>query len=208
MELSDVMRTAGSVREFRSDPVPLELIHRVLDNARFAPSGGNRQGWRVIVVTDPQVRSALGDLFRLGWYTYHAPLFATGGLVSRWDFADGIEQVPVQVLVLVDKASITTTVEALDTSRVVGGSSVYPFVQNILLSLREQGLGTTLTTVLVTVEEQVRELLDIPDGYALAAHLTIGWPAGPLPTRLNRHPVEEFATIDHFTGPPLGPDGT
>ena len=60
MELYDAMRTAFAAREFTGEPVPDEVLHRILDNARFAPSGGNRQGWRVIVVRDPAKRAALG----------------------------------------------------------------------------------------------------------------------------------------------------
>jgi nitroreductase len=203
MELVEAMRTAGSVRDFRPDPVPLSSIYQVLDNARFAPSGGNRQGWRVIVVTDPVVRAEFGELFRKGWYTYHAPVFARGGPIERWSYADHIEDIPVHLLVLVAEAAITTTVAALDTDRVVGGSSVYPFVQNVLLGLREQGLGTTLTTVVVTVAEDIKRLLDIPPGYFIAAHLAVGWPAGRSLTRLARHEVERFATLDRFDGEPL-----
>ena len=164
MELADAMRATGSVRDFRADPVPLATIYQVLDDARFAPSGGNRQGWRVVVVTDPDVRAAIGELLRVGWYGDHAPIFAGDRPIERWGYADHVEDVPVQLIVLVSEASITTTIEALDTSRLVGGSSVYPFVQNILLGLRDQGLGTTLTTVLVTVEAEVKELLKIPAG--------------------------------------------
>ena len=208
MELVDAMRTTGSVRDFRAEPVPLSTIYQVLDSARFAPSGGNRQGWRVIVVTEPAVRSALGELFRAGWYGYHEPVFAAGRPVQRWDYADHIEGVPVHLVVLAAEASITTTIEALDASRLVGGSSVYPFVQNVLLGLRDKSLGTTLTTVLVTVEAKVKELLKVPPGYLIAAHMTVGWPARALPTRLRRRSVDEFTTVDSFDGEPLraGPE--
>ena len=93
-----------------------------------------------------------------------------------------------------------TTNQELDTSRVVGGAGVYPFVQNLVLGVRNEGLGTTLTTVLVPVEGQARKLLRIPDGYRIAAHLAVGWPEAPLPTRLSRRPVHDFATCDYFDG--------
>lgn len=178
----------------------------MLDNARFAPSGGNRQGWRVIVVTDRAVRAELGVLFRKGWYTYHAPMFARGGPIERWPFADHIEDIPIHLVVLVAEAAITTTIEAIDNDRIAPGSSVYPFVQNVLLGLREQGLGTTLTTVMVTVADDIKRLLAIPPGYFIAAHLAVGWPAGPPIRRLARHPVERFATVDCFDGEPLTRD--
>jgi nitroreductase len=204
MELAEVMRTTGSVRGFRSDPVPLELVYRVLDNARFAPSGANLQGWRVIVVTDPATRAELGTLFRTSWYDRHATLRTPPGQpVPRWTYADHIQEVPIHLVVLQELARITTGVEELDTSRVVGGASIYPFVQNILLGVRDAGLGSALTTVLVPMQAEVRALLAIPDGYLIAAHLTVGWPARSLPARLDRNPVEHFATLERFTGPPL-----
>src|SRR5450755_27927 len=78
MDLFDALRTTGSVREFTSEPVPDEVVWRVLDAARFAPSGGNRQGWRVVVVADPTTRRALRDLYLPGWYDYLA--MASAGL--------------------------------------------------------------------------------------------------------------------------------
>jgi nitroreductase len=205
MELVEVMRAAGSVRRFRSDPVPVSTIYEVLDNARFAPSGGNRQGWRVIVVTDPALRRSLGELFRTSWYTLHAPLYGPARASQPDAYADQVHEVPVHLVVLIAEQSITTTIEALDTSRVVGGASIYPFVHNILLGLRDCGLGSALTTVLVPMQPQLNQLLAVPDGYITAAHLAVGWPADPLPTRLRRKSVEQFATINGFTGPPLRP---
>ena len=206
MELAEVMRTAGSTRRHLPDPVPDEIIYRILDNSRFAPSGGNRQGWRVIVVRDAGVRASLGELFRTSWYEFHAPLFTAPGEEPQPSYyADHIHLVPVHLIVLVADAAITTTNLALDTSRVVGGAGIYPFVQNLVLCVRNEGLGTTLTTVLVPVEAQARELLRIPDGYRIAAHLAVGWPQGTLPTRLSRRPVQDFATCDYFDGTPLHP---
>src|SRR6266511_4123554 len=209
MELTQVMRTAGSTRRFTSDPVPDDVVYRVLDNARFAPSGNNRQGWRVIVVRDSAVRVQLRDLSRKSWYTYHAPLFTPPGQPPTPDhYADHLDEVPVHLVVLVKQAALTTTIQALDASHHIGGASVYPFVQNLVLGLRAAGLGTTLSTVLVPVEAEVKQLLRIPDGVALAAHLGVGWPAGPLPTRLTRRPVADFTTVDSFDGEAFqpGPD--
>jgi nitroreductase len=123
--------------------------------------------------------------------------------VPRWAYAEHIQAVPVHLVVLQEQARITTGVAALDSSRVVGGASIYPFVQNVLLGVREAGLGSALTTVLVAVQAEVKALLGIPDGYLIAAHLTVGWPAQTLPTRLDRNPVEDFATLERFAGPPL-----
>jgi nitroreductase len=205
MELTEVMRGAASVRRFRPDPVPDDVLHRVLDAARFAPSGGNRQGWRVIVVRDPETRRRLRDLYLRSWVEYHQPVFRRMGRgPSPADaYAEHLDEVPVHLVVLVERTSLVTTIAPLDASRVVPGASIYPFVHNVALALRAEGLGTTLSTVLVPVEAEVAELLGIPEEFALAAHLGVGWPAEPHPTRLRRRPVEDFATLDRFDGAPL-----
>lgn len=201
-----MMRTTGSTRRFSPEPVPDEVLYRVLDNARFAPSGGNRQGWRVIVIRDPELRTALRAMYLRSWQVYHLPVFnRTLDVVANPSdhLAQHLDEVPVHVLVLVDRRALVTTIEALDRSNFVGGASVYPFVQNIVLGLRAEGLGTTLSTVLISVEAEVKRLLDIPDQYAVAAFLGVGWPERPFPTRLKRRPVEDFATVDGFGGDPL-----
>jgi nitroreductase len=205
MELTDVLRGAASVRRFRPDPVPDEILYRVLDTARFAPSGGNRQGWHVVVVRDPELRRRLRDLYLRSWEEHHQPVFRRMGRgPSPADaYAEHLDEVPVHLVVLVRRAALLTTIPPLDASRVVAGASIYPFVHNIALALRGEGLGTTLSTVLVPVEAEVAELLRIPDAFALAAHLGVGWPAAPHPTRLRRRSVEEFATVDGFDGSPL-----
>ena len=110
VQLADVMRVAGAVRRFSADPVPLQLVYRLLDDARFAPSGGNRQPWRVIVVSDAKLRAGLGELFRSSWYTHHAPLFAVDGQIQPDEYADHVHEVPVHLVVLVELAGITTTI--------------------------------------------------------------------------------------------------
>src|SRR5215470_7862592 len=108
MELTEVMRTTGSTRRFRRDPVPDDTLHRVLDSARFAPSGGNRQGWRVIVVRDPELRAALRDLYLRSWQLYHLPVFRRAldpdTNLSVY-YAAHLDEVPVHLVVLVDRRS-------------------------------------------------------------------------------------------------------
>lgn len=208
MELTEVMRTAASTREFRPDAVPDDVLYRVLDNARFAPSGGNRQGWRVIVVRDEELRRRLRDLYLKSWVTNMRPLFAhlpDNGSRPADRYAERLHELPVQLVVLVQRAALVTTVPALDESHFVPGASIYPFVQNVVLGLRAEGLGTTLTAGLTPVEAEARELLGVPDEFSFAAHLGVGWPARPLPRRLRRRSVEEFATVDRFEGPAFRP---
>ncbi len=224
MELYDVMRTAFSARVFTDEPVSDEVLGRILDNARFAPSGGNRQGWRVIVVRDPQRRSALGPLLEPTAKRYLAELGAGANpwntiepaAVSQADidavvlppgFVDRLVQAPVLLLITVDLSVVASMDQHLPRIGVISGASVYPFVWNILLAARNEGLGGTLTTFLVPAEATVRTLFGIPENHALVAMLPIGKPVKQL-TRLRRNPVAAFATIDTFDGEAFARDRT
>ena len=206
------MRCAPTTRRFKSEPVDLEVIARALDAARFAPSGGNRQGWRVVVVTEPERRFALRDLYLPGWRAY---MEQTGGAqvlanpesfdaatVRRVQganaYAENLHEVPVHLVVGVRLPDLAVTDAALPRQSIVGGASVYPFVQNLLLALRAEGLGAALTTLLVPAEADVKRLLEIPEDVALAAHIGVGHRADPWPTRLARKPVSEFAHLDSW----------
>src|SRR5436190_12775051 len=70
MDMIEALRTTGAVREFRPEPVPDDVVYRLLDTARFAPNDGNRQAWAIVVVKDPATKRALRDLYRPGWYEY------------------------------------------------------------------------------------------------------------------------------------------
>jgi nitroreductase len=210
MELTEAMRTAATIRRFRPDPVPDGVLYRVLDAARFAPSGGNRQGWHVLVIRDQAMRGRLKELYLRTW----RPLYETQlagdaegrrrpGTDEGNRYAENMDELPVHLVVLVERLALITPFPAVNESRFAGGSSIYPFVQNLVLALRSEGLGAALTMLLVNEEADVRQLLGIPDGLALAAHLGVGWPAQPRPRRLRRRLVEDFTSIDHFGGAPL-----
>jgi nitroreductase len=213
-ELYEAMRCAPSTRRFTEQPVPRELLERVLDSARFAPSGGNRQGWRVIVISDPDTRRQLRELYQEPWDAYmvktggRAALDAgeAGGLPAGRlrmlrgadEFAHSFDQVPVHLVPCVDLEAMAITDAELDRPSIVGGASIYPFVQNILLGLRHEGLGAAFTTLVVPAEEEVRRLLAIPDGMAVAGHISVGYRADPWPKQLSRKPVGEFTFGERF----------
>jgi nitroreductase len=200
VDLYAVMRVAGQVRAFRPDPVPESTISRVLEHARFAPNGGNRQGWRVIVVTDPGRRRALSDVHRARHRAYVAG-------TSKDEHGDALgehlDEIPVHLLVLVDLTALSILDESLPRPSIVGGASIDPFVQNILLALRNEELGGAITTLVVGAEPELKAMFDIPEQYAVAALVLCGWPRDRLPTHLARHPVASFATRESFAGPAL-----
>jgi nitroreductase len=215
MELLEVMRCAPTSRRFKPDPVPRDALVRALEAARFAPSGGNRQGWRVIVVQDADTRLALRDLYLPHWRAYMRMTGAALALeeperfdparvrtIRRADeYANDLEQVPVHLVVGVRLADLAVTDAELQRQSIVGGASVYPFVQNLLLALRGEGLGAALTTLLVPAEAQVKRLLEIPEEVALAAHVGVGYRADAWPRTLARRPVAEFAFAERFGQP-------
>lgn len=217
MELYDAMRCAPTSRRFTSEPVDPAALERALDAARFAPSGGNRQGWRVVVVTDPATRRALRDLYLPHWRSYMeltggAQMLADPGafdpkrtrMVQRADgYAQHLDEVPVHLVIGVQVADLAVTDAALPRTSIVGGASIYPFAQNLLLALRNEGLGASMTTLLVPAEAEVRELLAIPEEIALAAHIGVGHRAEDWPKQLSRRPVGEFAFAERF-GEPFG----
>jgi nitroreductase len=205
------MRTAGTTRRFLADPVSDDSLHRVLENGRFAPNGGNRQGWHVVVVKDPGVRRRLHDLYQPHWKAYLAERYGIRdgeppppelplNVRRSMEFADHLGEVPVHLRVSVDLRALAVTDRNLPRQSIVGGGSVYPFIQNLLLGFREEGLGAALTTLLIPAEAQVKELLGFPPEHALAALIAVGHPTGPLPTKLRRKEVEEFTTRDRFDG--------
>jgi nitroreductase len=208
------MRCAPSTRRFTEDPVPRELLARVLDNARFAPSGGNRQGWRVIVITEADTRRRLRELYEAPWNEY---MLQTGGraaleageasglsparlrgLQAADDYAHTFDRAPVHLVVCVVLEALAVTDAELDRQSIVGGASVYPFVQNIVLGLRREGLGAAFTTLLVPAEPELRTLLGIPDGIAVAGHLSVGHRADPWPRQLTRNPVDDFTFGERY----------
>lgn len=216
-ELYELMRCAPSTRRFTSEPVPHEVLQRVFENARFAPSGGNRQGWRLVVVTDQDTRRRLRELYEKPWVQY---MEQTGGravleageaggvpagrlrmLRGADEFAHHFDLVPVHLVVCVELQALAIVDSSLDRPSIVGGASVYPFVQNILLGLRAEGLGAAFTTLLTPAEEQVRELLGLPDGVVLAGHISVGYRADPWPKQLKRNPVNEFAFGERYGQP-------
>lgn len=226
MELRDGLRSTGSVRAFSTEPVTAQQVTAVLDTARFAPSGGNKQGWHVITVQDPGTRRELCDLAVLGWREYmgltaagHRP-FATDDTGVWQGIPDGLSlddlrtrPAPLQLLdeltdgvamliVCADLRVIANVDVDSARTKLAAGGSIYPFVWNMLLAARAEGLGGVMTTFVIRQQEAARALLRIPDAFGIASMVFIGHPVHQN-TKLTRRPVESFTTIDRFDGEPL-----
>lgn len=202
MELTEAMRTTGTCRYFRPDPVPDDVLHRAFDVARFGPQGGNRQPLRWIVVRDQGLRRALADLYQPLWQAYLRRGAPEGSPVrapaDADHFARHLAEVPAIVVVCAELAALHATDVELGRLSVVGGGSIYPTVQNLCLALRDEGVGTAFTTLLCRAEPAVRDLLAIPDDMITAGHLAVGYPARPFPTRLRRIPVADVVFADGY----------
>ena len=215
MDLVEALRTTGAAREFTDQPVDDDLVASILDDARVAPSGGNRQPWRVAVVKDLAIRRRIADLMTTVWQQYrgeseqstNAP-FAFGRSTNATPVAepnellDNIEQVPVVLVLAADLNKIALMDGQLDRPPMTGGASIYPFGWSILLAARARGLGGVMTTFLSRSEQEAAPIVGLPKGHALAATIFLGYPVH-LRTKLSRVPVSEFTTIDRFDGAKL-----
>jgi nitroreductase len=211
MELTDALRTTGAVRAFADEPVADATLHAILDTARFAPSGGNRQPWRVAIVRDLDTRREMASLMRTVWEEYvganatGVTAFAFGRSIDAPPIAapnpllDAIDTIPVVLAVAADLRSIAMMDGNLDRPPVTGGASIYPFCWSILLAAREHGLGGVLTTFLSRAEPAIAPRLALPADHALVATIFLGRPVHQN-TKLRREPVNSFATIDRFDG--------
>jgi nitroreductase len=219
MELYEVMRSTFSAREYTGEDLPDEVLWRILENARFAPSGGNRQAGRVIVVRDKAVQARLAERSLPTAQRYTAqtlagevpfnPVHETS--LSAEDIA-AVEPMPqltehlrtasVLLVVCLDLSTIAALDKDLPRIGLAAGASIYPLVWNILMAARAEGYGGTMTTITLAIEDEVKHLLSIPEHWAVATLVPMGKPVKQL-TRLKRKPVEEFVVHDRWDGPPF-----
>ncbi len=212
MDLLSTLRTTGAARAFTDEVVTDATVHQVLDDARFAPSGGNRQPWRVAVIKDVELRRRIAALMQdvSDEYSAHVQLGVTPfnsvddveptEVVRRVNpMLAAVADVPVMLVVAADLRRIALMDGRLARPAVSGGASIYPFCWSILLAARERGLGGVLTTFIARAEPLAAPELGLPPDHALAATIFLGVPERQA-TKLTRRPVEEFATVDRFDG--------
>ncbi|MFM7744574.1 MAG: nitroreductase family protein [Actinomycetota bacterium] len=217
METRNTLRATASARAFSAKTVDDALVYDVLDDARFAPSGGNRQPWRVAVVKNPTVRRGLADAMKPVWNEYvalaqtgrtpfaivdGAPTLAGEPADIPFPLIDDIESVPVVLAIAADLSRIATMDADLPRPTISGGGSIYPFCWSILLAARDRDLGGVMTTFATRAERTTGPLLGLPEGHALVATIFLGHVDKHL-SKLRRNPVESFTTLDRFDGKPL-----
>jgi nitroreductase len=180
-DLFEIIRTTRSMRRLKPDPVPNELIRQILEAGVCAPSGGNMQRWRFLVVRDAGIKQTVGTFYKRVWDEQVAPRYRSGEpapgtsrerfermLAAAEHLANHIHEAPVWIVPCLEGATPTRT----------SGSSIYPAVQNMLLAARALGLGATLTTLYLQFEKEAEAALGLPPNVHSYALLPIGYPMG------------------------------
>jgi nitroreductase len=215
-DLYETMSTLRAVRRLRPDPIPADVLERVLQAACWAPTGGNTQPWRIIVVRSPGPKKALADIYGPEWHKYtefslrraerqglsgddRAKLERT--LAAGDHLADHLAEAPVILLFIADPAQMAITDKNLDRISMVGGGSVYTAVENAMLACVAEGLGCTLTTLHCLREPEVKAALNIPADWATLAMVPIGYPVGKGHGPITRRPPDQLAFDDAFGVP-------
>ena len=221
LDVFEAIHTARALRRLKPDPVPEELITRILDAAIRAPSAGNAQNWTFIVVRDPAQRRKLGDISRKG-SDVAAAFYAARGRPPHlsedefrrlmtsgahlWEHMGDAPVILVPCLTvreLPPREALPPHIQALYANELryqeqIRGSSIYPAVQNIILACRALGLGTTITTNHIRFEDEVRDVLGLPTEVQTFALMPIGFPIGKFGP-VTRRPIAEVAYTDRWS---------
>jgi nitroreductase len=203
--LLEGIRTTRALRRLRPDPVPLELVRKVCEAGTFAPSGGNRQPWFFIAVTEPERKAFVAERYRTAFDVYIAPAVEAAkdpsypdakrrNLRAALHLADHLQDVPVLLFVAGWTRRGAPQLQAL-----------FPAIQNVLLACRAVGLGASLTTVHLAYGREIDAWLGLPENAPTCALLPIGWPVGRY-ARPERRSVDECLFAERY-GAPLPRDG-
>jgi nitroreductase len=215
--LFDAIHTARALRRFKPDPVPDELITRILDAAIRAPSASNTQNWAFVVVKDAEQRRRIAEIYRRAFtmmtamYRERRPAAHQTAasykkmMAAAEHLTNHLHEVPVLIVAGLMVPARASNPPAEDAQRVasagpmISGASIYPAVQNMLLACRALGLGSVLTTIHAYYNDDVRTVLELPPEFRTYAMLPVGYPEegfghGPV----KRRPVSEVACLDRW----------
>lgn len=202
-DIFEAMGTQRAMRRLKPDPVPDSYVRKIIWAATRAPNGGNVQPWRFMVVTDPEKKRALQQIYSGQWakytqtnsagarqYTSDAERRSMERSFERGQYlADHLHEAPVIIIPCGFLLPVNTGIAS--------GSSIYPAIQNLMLAARALGLGTVLTTLHRHDEDAVRALLGIPQEAHTAALIPVGWPVGHFGAG-PRKPIEEVTYWDQW----------
>jgi nitroreductase len=209
------MHIARALRRLKPDPVPDELIEKIVDAGVRAPTGSNLQNWRFFVIKDAERRRRIGDIYRASmeiagraYMNRKPPVHMTKErqktmLSAATHLAEHFGEVPVLILAWLqftpDQENPNLPIDQMPTFLRLTGSSIFPAVQNMIVAASALGLGTVLTTVLAYKEEEMRKILGAPADMRLFAALPIGYPVegyGHGPVR--RLPLRDVTYLDNY----------
>ncbi len=197
--LLEGIRTTRAMRRLKPDPVPPALIRKVCEAGTFAPSGGNRQPWFFIAVTEPERRAWVAERYRRAFRTYIRPAVEAAkepsypeekrrNMLSAVHLAEHLHEVPVHLFVAGWTRRGQPQTQAL-----------FPAIQNVLLACRAVGLGASLTAIHTTFGEEVDRWLGLPPNCPTCALLPIGWPRGRY-SRPHRRSVDTCLYFEKYGG--------
>jgi len=205
LDVYEAMSTQRAVRRLKPDPVPRDVLGRILQAAAWAPTGGNVQPFRIVVVEDAAAKSTIGALYKEEWVKYTAGMrgaekdSAPEKLLRAGDYlANHMAESPAILIFCFNADRMAITDANLDRPSVVGGGSVYTAVQNVMLACRTEGLGCVLTTLLCFREKEIKTLLDIPDPWGTCAHIPIGYPVLKGHGPITRRPISKLVFSDRW----------
>ncbi len=197
MDILEAIYSTRAMRRLKPDPVPDELVWKVLDAAIRAPSGGNRQPWNFIVIRDEATKQKIAAWYLDAWNKSYGVIrqaaAANPDMARTYASAEHLAQHLAEVPVLIIATVATSGVAPLSTA----GASIFPAVQNLMLAARAVGLGTALTTLHRAHEAEVKELLGVPEGTETMCLIPLGWPRGKFGAG-PRLPVEKVTYWDKW----------
>jgi nitroreductase len=206
--LFETIYSLRSIRRLKPDPIPEEILRKIVDAGIHAPSGGNRQDWGFILVRDPEVKLFIRDRYRDTQKRMQAgrppiselPPDRQRAMKAGAYLSEHMHEAPVLLLActLKEYPSFAQAKNERASTATVHGS-IYPAVQNILLACRAFGIGATLTTTHCFFEEELKQKLGIPENVEISALLPMGYPRGKL-GKTTRKPVEEVLFWDRWGG--------
>jgi nitroreductase len=181
-DLFEIMRTTRSMRRLKPDPVPDELIRKILEAGACAANGGNTQTWRFMVIKDPEVKKRVAVWYKKAFDEvigprYHASAPPPGVTADRHKRQIGAVEYLTEHFHEAPVWIVACLMDGANPGRGTG-ASIYPAVQNMLLAIRALGLGSTLTTRHLLHEKEAEAALGLPPGVHSYAILPVGYPMG------------------------------